>query len=179
MTIQYSDSCKKKLYKIATTVAKQEAKAVSKHLTQYAKKSIGEFYDDYIPDIYKRTNTLRRKSYHEKYEPKPKEVITPRGKSKVYYGGVEFAFYEPVPYYQPPNSKDIGETVLELTIKHGLHGRRKNQGTHGKPYIPIQTLPTPWNRVLRERNRLYHGKSNMKTIKAKATNYALNKYFKR
>ena len=62
---------------------------------------------------------------------------------------------------------------------NGLHGYRKNRGTHGKEYIPIQTLPTPWDMVERERNRIKNGKSAvMKQIKAEGTKYGINKFLK-
>lgn len=167
MKIEFSDSFYRKLRKIGNAVAEREAKKISSHLTSYAKTAIGEYYERRKPDYYQRTDTLRKKSYHPYFE------TTKNGKNNVYHGGVKFDFLEPTPYY--PTDKFI----IEHTIMNGLHGYRKNKGTYGNDYIPIQTLPTPWDMVKRERNRMVNGKSAvMKQIKSDGTKYGISKFLK-
>lgn len=155
------NAIKKDVEKYLKTFAKTYADEASKELTNAASNKIGQYYKDYTPKYYDRTDDLLKNSF-SKYT---------HNNGRKYYGGVLINSEKMQSYHN-----DKAYTVAFNSWVEGYHG---DPTGYGGKFEPIRTTP-PLNMLL----DTFENKDFRNKIKAIASKkaksqkyYYLNNFF--
>lgn len=111
--------------KYMKTYAETYCKEAAKEITKMAGEAINQFYNDYTPDYYNRTDDLKYNSYSPYYH----------NNGRVVYGGVRINS-DRMRDYIHGNQITSAFDVASWTWLHGYHGHRGN-GSNIYTYPPI------------------------------------------
>lgn len=124
---------KKDIQNLGNEVAKNIAKKSCELITEEFSTTIAQFYSDYSPTFYQRTDTLRDYSYQPYFR-------SLNGHNNKYIGGVEFT---------PERMDNPRYSASPINIlSYAL------EGFHGHPSLGITTTPAPYFHIERFRDSI-------------------------
>ena len=147
MAVLNQDKLEKDLRKYLKIFAETYCKEASKELTKTAKNAIQQFYKDYTPNIYDRTEDLKNNSYKPYYH----------YNGRTFYGGVRITSENMSPY-QPSSQSPTDPFEVASFAWNGWHGH------------PIRCIyTTPPIQIVKEKKE---DKKFLEELKSKATKEA-------